>query len=166
VEAVVPPLGVCGCSSGRSPRSQLCLGTGGSPRSAPVVPSAGGAASTARWTCPIEAAAKGIGLKFVNEERQDDGPKEEAIMLWRTGKSQFAGGRCALSCTWRKTRSSSGGSTCISTRYGSREVHRRRWLQIPWILRNCPTFSAAPKAAPRIRVSLNTMRVKFASAIR
>jgi hypothetical protein len=33
--------------------------------------------------------------------------------------------------------------------------------QIPWILRNCPTFSAAP----RIRVSLDTRRVKFASVI-
>jgi len=44
---------------------------------------------------------------------------------------------------------------------GSGEVHGRRWLQIPWILRNCPTFSAAP----RIRVSLDTRRVKFASVI-
>jgi len=31
----------------------------------------------------------------------------------------------------------------------------------PWILRNCPTFSAAP----RIRVSLDTRRVRFASVI-
>jgi hypothetical protein len=31
----------------------------------------------------------------------------------------------------------------------------------PWILRNCPIFSAAP----RICVSLDTMRVKFASVI-
>ena len=31
----------------------------------------------------------------------------------------------------------------------------------PWILRNCPTFNAAP----RICVSLDTMRVKFASVI-
>jgi hypothetical protein len=35
------------------------------------------------------------------------------------------------------------------------------WLQLPWMLRNCPTFSAAP----RIRVSLDTRRVKFASVI-
>jgi hypothetical protein len=136
-----------------------------SPRRAPVAPSAGRVAQVqhggpARSRQPQKYC---IGLKFVNEERQDDGPKEEASMLWRTGKSQFAGGRCALSCTWRKTRSSSGGSICISATYGSREVHRRRWLQIPWILRNCTTFSAAPKAGPRIRVSLNTMRVKFAS---
>jgi hypothetical protein len=40
-------------------------------------------------------------------------------------------------------------------------VHGRRWLQIPWILRNCPTFSAAP----RISVSLDTRRVEFASVI-
>jgi hypothetical protein len=65
--------------------------------------------------------------------------------------------QCVLSCTRRKTRSSSGGSTCVSARYGSREVHGRRWLQTPRILRNCPTFSAAP----RIRVSLNMTRVKF-----
>ena len=38
------------------------------------------AASTARWTCPIEAAAKGIGLNSVNEERHD-GPREEDITL-------------------------------------------------------------------------------------
>jgi hypothetical protein len=35
VEAVFPPSGVCKCSSGRSPRSPLCLGTGFSPRRAP-----------------------------------------------------------------------------------------------------------------------------------
>ena len=46
-----------------------------------------GEASTAWWTCPIEAAAKGIGLKIVNEERHD-GPREEAITLW-VPKSQF-----------------------------------------------------------------------------
>ena len=45
--------------------------------------------------------------------------------------------------------------------YGSGEVHGRRRLQIPWILRNCPTFSAAP----RIRVSLDTRRVNFTSVI-
>jgi hypothetical protein len=44
---------------------------------------------------------------------------------------------------------------------GQGDVHGRRWLQIPWILRNCPTF----RAAPRIRVSLDTRRVKFASVI-
>ena len=31
----------------------------------------------------------------------------------------------------------------------------------PWMLRNCPTFSAAP----RIRVSFDTRRVRFASVI-
>ena len=46
--------------------------------------------STAWWTCPIEAAAKGIGLKCANEERHD-GPREEAITLWGTEKCQFAG---------------------------------------------------------------------------
>jgi hypothetical protein len=40
-----------------------------------------GGASMAWWTCPIKAAAKGIGLKFADEERHD-GPREEAI---RTG---------------------------------------------------------------------------------
>lgn len=47
-----------------------------------------GGASTAWWTCPIEAAAKGIGLKSANEERHD-GPREEVITLWDTEKRQF-----------------------------------------------------------------------------
>jgi hypothetical protein len=37
----------------------------------------------------------------------------------------------------------------------------REWAHEPWILRNCPTFSAAP----RIRVSLDTRRIRFASVI-
>ena len=49
-----------------------------------------GDASTAWWTCPIEAAAKGIGLKLANEERHD-GPREEPITLWITEKCQFEG---------------------------------------------------------------------------
>ena len=49
-----------------------------------------GGASTAWWTCPIEAAAKGIGLKFANKEPHD-GPREETIMLWVAEKGQFAG---------------------------------------------------------------------------
>ena len=78
MEAVVPPLGVCGCSSGRSPGSPLfriCFFT--VTRSG--LPGKKGCTSTAWWTCPVEAVAKGIGLKFVNE-----GPKEEAIALWDT----------------------------------------------------------------------------------
>ena len=43
------------------------------------LPGKKGCTSTAWWTCPVEAVAKGIGLKFVNE-----GPKEEAIALWDT----------------------------------------------------------------------------------
>ena len=39
------------------------------------------AASTAWWTCPIDAAAKGMGLKSANEERHD-GPREDAITRW------------------------------------------------------------------------------------
>ncbi len=38
------------------------------------------AASVAWWTCPIEAAAKGIGLKFAKEERHV-GPREDVITL-------------------------------------------------------------------------------------
>ena len=55
-------------------------------RSGRPVGEAGGA-STA---CPIEAAAKGIRLKFANEERHDI-LREEAISLWGTEKCQFAG---------------------------------------------------------------------------
>ena len=41
--------------------------------------------------------------------------------------------------------------------------HGGSWegVQIPWILRSCLTFSAIP----RIRMSLDTRRVKFASVI-
>ena len=31
---------------------------------------------TAWWTCPIEAAARGVGLKSTKEERRDD-PRED-----------------------------------------------------------------------------------------
>jgi len=36
---------------------------------------------TAWWTCPIEAAARGVGLKSTKEERHDD-PREDVITLW------------------------------------------------------------------------------------
>ena len=49
-----------------------------------------GGASTTWWTCPIEAAAKGIELKFVNEERYDS-PSKETITLWGAENCQFAG---------------------------------------------------------------------------
>jgi len=39
------------------------------------------AVRTAWWTCPIEVAAKGMGLKSTKEERHDD-PREDAITLW------------------------------------------------------------------------------------
>jgi len=87
VEAVVLPLGVCRCSSGRSPCSRLCLGTGFSSRRAPVVPSA---RRVARARHGKPARSEGIGLKFANEERHDL-LREEAISLWGTKKCQFAG---------------------------------------------------------------------------
>ena len=83
-----------------------------------------GSASTAWWTCLIEAVAKGIILKFVNKEHQD-GPKEEAIMLWAMEKYQFTGGWCTLFCMWQTICLSSSGSMRVSARYGSEEVYRR-----------------------------------------
>jgi hypothetical protein len=63
-------LGVCVYSSGRSPRSPLCFGnwTFTVTRSGRPVGETRGT-GTAWSTCPIEAAAKGIGLNFANEGR-------------------------------------------------------------------------------------------------
>ena len=50
---------------------------------------------------------------------------------------------------------------CVSVGRSQRKIRVRMRGHEPWILRNCPTFSAAP----RICVSLDTRRVKFASVI-
>jgi len=56
----------------------------------------------------------------------------------------------------------SGGRACVYVGHSYRKVHVGMRGHGPWILRNCPTFSAAP----RICVSFDTRRIKFASVIR
>jgi hypothetical protein len=86
MEAVVPPLGVCGCTVAHVARHALRYVW------EPDFHRETGRASTAWYGRRARSMQwqKGIGLKFANEERRD-GPREEAITLWGTEKCHFTG---------------------------------------------------------------------------